>query len=42
MGEGYFAVSTGNGTDNVIEDYIKRQDEEPQYEDFKVQWRITL
>ncbi|MEK6478077.1 IS200/IS605 family transposase, partial [Catalinimonas sp. 4WD22] len=33
---GYFAVSTGNVTDKVIEEYIKNQDKEPPNEDFKI------
>ena len=33
---GYFAVSTGNVTDKVIEEYIKNQDNEPPNEDFKI------
>lgn len=34
---GYFAMSTGNVTDKVIEDYIRRQEEEPLDEEFKIQ-----
>ena len=33
---GYFAVSTGNVTDKVIEQYIENQDKEPPDEDFKI------
>lgn len=33
---GYFAVSTGNVTDKIIEEYIKNQDKEPPNEDFKI------
>ena len=33
---GYFAVSTGNVTDKVIEEYIKNQDQEPRDEDFHI------
>ena len=33
---GYFAVSTGNVTDKVIEQYIENQDKEPPSEDFKI------
>jgi len=33
---GYFAVSTGNVTDKVIEEYIKNQDIEPKDQDFEI------
>ena len=35
---GYFAVSTGNVTDKVINDYIENQDQEPTDEDFKIHY----
>lgn len=33
---GYFAVSTGNVTDKVIEAYIANQEKEPKDEDFRI------
>ncbi len=33
---GYFAVSSGNVTDKVIEEYISNQDKEPKNDDFKI------
>jgi len=33
---GYFAVSTGNVTDKVIEQYINSQDTEPDDSDFRI------
>lgn len=33
---GYFAVSTGNVTDKVIEEYIRKQDKEPDDDDFRI------
>ncbi|MEM8968528.1 MAG: IS200/IS605 family transposase [Bacteroidota bacterium] len=33
---GYFAVSTGNVTDKVTEQYIENQGKEPPNEDFKI------
>ena len=33
---GYFAVSTGNVTDKVVQEYIESEDEEPKESNFRI------
>ena len=37
---GYFAVSSGNVTDEVIMQYIKLQDKEPEDGDFRIEGEL--